>query len=336
MKTGAICRHMLQAALRTAFRDDGPKRAIRNLVELGEKFSAGRQRAFFTGVREMLRKESSAYYLLWERMVRDTDHDCLQTFGINVGYNGCTAGVRTLRALERAHHCGIPSVLGAVYNGGEMDGRQIDGLVRQGEKLGIYTYVLNYCDGDVGMLAGVLAAHKDSGFIVLTGSCALTPRNIAMLTARKNVMLAVSADSPGFPGICRILRETRALYCAYAAYDETRAAEILSGELVERIGEYAGPFLFLLPEDGVGEKTAEKVGAYAAASRREQRRPFILMDLREDLIEINKAIARSGCFVCFDTDGQLVTEKGRTAEPALNIRRLALLDIFKNSLVLEG
>ena len=337
MKTGAIRRHMLQATLSTAFRDDGPKRAIRNLVELGEKFSVGcRQRAFFTDVREMLRKDSSVYYLLWERMVRDTDHDCLQTFGINVGYNGCTAGVRTLRALERAYHCGIPSILGAVYNGGEMDGRQIDSLVRQGEKLGIYTYVIDYCDGDVDVLAGVLAAHKDSGFIVLTGPCKLTPQNITMLTVRKNVMLAVSADSPEFPRICQTLRETHTLYCVYAVYNETRAADILSGDLVEHIGEYSGTFVFLLPEDCVSEKTAERVGAYAAASRREQRWPFILMDLREDLIEINKAIARSGCFVCFDTDGQLVTEKGRTDEPLLNIRKLALLDIFKSILVLEG
>lgn len=337
MKAGAIRRHMLQATLSSAFRDDGPKRAIRNLVELGEKFSVGRpQRAFFADVREMLRKDSSAYYRLWERVVRDTDHDCLQTFGINVGYNGCTAGVRTLRAFELIHHCGIPSILGADYNGAEMDGRVLDSLVRQGEKLGIYTYVIDYRAGDIGALAGVLAAHKDAGFVVLTGLCALTPQNVTALTVRKNVMLAVSADSPDFSLNCQALRETHTLYCVYAAYDEARAADILSGNLVERIGENAGTFVFLLPDDAVSTQTAEKVGALASESRRKQRWPFILMDLREDLIDINKVIAKSGCFVRFDTDGQLVTENGRAVEPSLNIRKLALLEIFKSSLVLEG
>ena len=140
MKNASVGRHMLQATLTSALRDDGPKRSFRNLVELGEKFSAGRrQRAFFTDIREMLRKDSSAYYLLWERVVHDTDQDCLKTFGINVGYNGCTAGVRTLRALERLHRCGIPSILGTCYNGAEMDGKALEDLLRQGEKLGIFS-----------------------------------------------------------------------------------------------------------------------------------------------------------------------------------------------------
>lgn len=336
MKSGSIRRHMLQATLTSAFRDEGPKRAFRNLVELGEKFSAGRrQRAFFTTVREMLRKDSSAYYLMWERVVRDTDHDCLQTFGINVGYNGCTAGVRTLRALERINHCGIPSILGACYNGEEMDGRELEDLLRQGEKLGIFTYIVDYRGGDVGVLAGVLAAHKDSGFIVLTGDCALTESNVTMLTVRKNVMLAISADSEDFSGVCDRLRAAHALYCVYASYGEERAAQILSGSYAGEIGAHSGTFVLLLPEDGVSEQTVERVGAFAAESRMEQRWPFILMDLREDLIEINKAVARSGCFVRFDPDGQLVTQKGRAEDLALNIRRFSLLDIFRSSLALE-
>lgn len=335
MKNASIGRHLLQVTLASAFRDDGPKRAFRNLVELGEKFAAGRQRAFFATVREMLRRDSSVYYLLWERIVRDTDHDCLQTFGINVGYNGCTAGARTLRDNERANHCGIPSVLDACYNGREMDGRALEGLLRQGEKLGIYTYIVDYRGGDIGTLAGVLTGHRDAGFIVLTGDCALTEPNVSRLTARKNVMLAVSADSGGFEHTCAALRAAHALYCVYARYDETRAREILAGDFAEHLGACSGSFVLLLPEDSVDMRVSEEVGAFAAASRCEQRWPFVLMDLREDLIEINRNIARSGCFVRFDADGQLVTQKGRTAEPSLNIRVISLLDIFRRSLVLE-
>ena len=336
MKNGSIGRHMLQATLTSAFRDDGPKRSFRNLVELGERFAAGRrQRAFFADIREMLRKDSSAYYLLWERVVRDTDHDSLQTFGINVGYNGCTAGVRTLRALERLNHCGIPSILGASYNGAEMDGRALEDLLRQGEKLGIYTYIVDCLGGDPGALAGVLAAHKDAGFIVLTEDCPLTEQTVGLFTVRKNVMLAVSADREDFEQTCCALREAHRLYCVYARYDEARAQEILSGDYADRVGDFSGTFLLLLPEDGVSAATSAAVGAFAAEARREQRWPFILMELREDLIEINRDIARSGCFVRFDADGQLVTQSGRAPEPALNIRRGSLLDIFRRSLALE-
>lgn len=336
MKSGSIGRHMVQATLTSAFRDDGPKRSFRNLVELGERFAVGRrQRAFFAGVREMLRKDSSAYYLLWERVIHDTDHDCLQTFGINVGYNGCTAGVRTLRALERLNHCGIPSILGVSYNGAEMDGRALEDLLRQGEKLGIYTYILDYRGGDTAVLAGVLAAHKDAGFIVLTEACELSEQNASLFSLNKNVMLAVSADRPDFKDVCLALRDAHRLYCVYARYDEARANDILSGDYADRVGSYSGTFVLLLPEDGVDAATSQKVGAFAAEARREQRWPFILMDLREDLIVINRDIARSACFVRFDADGQLVTQKGRAQEPALNIRSLSMLDIFRRSLALE-
>ena len=336
MKNGSVGRHMLQATLTSAFRDNGPKRSFRNLVELGEKFSAGRrQRAFFSAIREMLRKDSSAYYLLWERVVRDTDHDCLQTFGINVGYNGCTSGIRTLRALERIHRCGIPAIVGACYNGREMDARALEELLRQGEKLGIFTYVVDYRGGDVGALATVLAAHKDAGFIVLTGDCALENQAVSLLTARKNVMLAVSADRSDFSDCCQLLHEAHALYCVYAGYDETRAGEILGGDFIERIGAFSATFVLLLPEDDVTRQTSGEVGAFAAKARRDQRWPFIPMDLREDLVAIERNIARCACFVRFDPDGRLVTQSGRAEDPGLNMRSLGLLDIFKKTLVLE-
>lgn len=336
MKNASVGRHMLQATLTSALRDDGPKRSFRNLVELGEKFSAGRrQRAFFTDIREMLRKDSSAYYLLWERVVHDTDQDCLKTFGINVGYNGCTAGVRTLRALERLHRCGIPSILGTCYNGAEMDGKALEDLLRQGEKLGIFTYIVDYRGGDLDVLAGILAAHKDAGIILLTGDSALTPQAVTLLTVRKNVMLAVSAGRPDFSETCEALRGAHALCCVYAEYDEARAADILSGEYVERIGAYSDTFVLLLPGEDVTPETGAAIGAFAASVRREQRWPFILMELREDLVGINRSVSRCACVVRFDEDGRLVTRHGRAADPALNLRTLPLLEIFKKTIPLE-
>ncbi|NLH01376.1 MAG: hypothetical protein GX488_05675 [Clostridiales bacterium] len=336
IKTGAMAKHLLHATISTALRDDGPKRAIRNLVELGEKFSVGRfQREFFSTISSMLKNENSLYYKLWETVLKETDHDSLKTFGINIGYNGCTAGIKTLRALEKQHNCGIPAVISILYNGSEMDSAKVDNIVRQGEKLGIFAYIITYCGGDLGSLSSVFTAHKDCGFVLLTEGCELSCDTVSRLTIKKNVMLSVSAGECGFEETCRRLRSMRTLYCVYSRYDEAQADEIVSGKLVEKVMPCSNTFVLLIPDDDVSDNTAARVGAFAAECRKQQRYPFILMDVRLDLLDINRAIANSACFVAFDTDGQLITQKGKTNDSSLNITKYGLLDIFRKSLVLE-
>ena len=68
-----------------------PEREPRNLIDLGLEFSSGRfQKRFLQSAQKMLNNQGSAYYSLVKDTVDSVDHDILTTFGINLGYNGCT------------------------------------------------------------------------------------------------------------------------------------------------------------------------------------------------------------------------------------------------------
>ena len=88
---------------------DSPERGIRNLVDIALQFSKGRfQQNLFSTVQTMLQNESSAYYELVRDVIFHTDTDRLFTFGMNLGYNGCTIGAQRIRENEKRMNCNIP------------------------------------------------------------------------------------------------------------------------------------------------------------------------------------------------------------------------------------
>jgi|GEM_PF-4800504 len=331
-----MARHILHTTIKKSLRErnGSPKRTIRNLVELAENFSVGSQLEFFRTVRSMLKSEACAYYSLWEALIRETDHDSLRTFGINVGYNGCAAASGILRAASRKHLCGIPSILTIVYDGRKMDCGLVDSIVRQGETLGIHTYIVSDRGGNPVPLSTVFTGHRDSGFVVLTDGNTLCPDTVSKLTLGKNVMLSVSADAAGFEESCERLKKQRVLYCVHTEYDENRADEILSGLWVGRIESLVGTFALLIPREGVSEIKAAMVGAFAYSCRMEQRYPLILIDYGLDLPNVNRIVSSRSCLAGFDADGQLITEKGRTLGAGLNIISCSLLDVFSRGLAI--
>lgn len=338
VKKGAMAQHLLQTTISRSLRDinDGPKRAIRNLVELGENFSVGRsQLDFFKTIHSMLKSENSAYYTLWETLTRETDHDSLKTFGINVGYNGCTTGVKALRELSKKHCCGIPSVLTVMYDGSKMDKNGVDNIVRQGETLGIFTYIISHHGGELEALAPVFGGHSDSGFVILANGSSLCDQTVFSLTKHKNVMLSVSADESSFEEVCKGLRAQHILFCVHTKYDDVKSDEILSGSWVEKVEPFVSTLALLIPDDEVSESTIAKVGAFAYSCRMEMRYPLILMDYRLDVAEMNRAISRNKCSATFDTDGQLITESGKTLDACLNIVNCSLLEIFRKGLAID-
>ena len=88
---------LIETIVRKAIRDirDSPKRSTRNLIDMALNFSEGRfQSRFFEMAQSMLRDENSAYYRLIPDMVVNVDTEKIIHFGINLGYNSCTAGAK--------------------------------------------------------------------------------------------------------------------------------------------------------------------------------------------------------------------------------------------------
>ena len=102
---------LIETIVRKAIRDiqDSPKRNTRNLVDMALNFSEGRfQSRFFEMAQSMLQDENSAYYRLIPDMAVNVDTEKIIHFGINLGYNSCTAGAKKIRALEKKEKFNIP------------------------------------------------------------------------------------------------------------------------------------------------------------------------------------------------------------------------------------
>ena len=102
--SGDINRILIGSVVRKAIADaqNSPGRSVRNLVDAGVNFARGKfQKNFLENVQAILQNEDSAYYTLAKDLLLNVDRHILFTLGMNLGYNGCTKGVKIIRDTER-------------------------------------------------------------------------------------------------------------------------------------------------------------------------------------------------------------------------------------------
>ena len=99
-----INRILIGSVVRKTIADaqNSPGRSVRNLVDAGVNFAKGSfQKRFLGDVQTILQNEDSAYYDLAKDILSNVDRHILFTLGMNLGYNGCTKGVKTIRETEK-------------------------------------------------------------------------------------------------------------------------------------------------------------------------------------------------------------------------------------------
>ena len=104
-------RALIEATIRNSIKQikNDPERNMRNLIDMALSFSNGRfQKHFLEAAQTMLQNETSCYYKIIPDLVANSDAERIVTFGMNIGYNGCTLGARTIRELEAKEHFTIP------------------------------------------------------------------------------------------------------------------------------------------------------------------------------------------------------------------------------------
>ena len=145
MRKRDLTRLLIESAVDRALRDmeRDSHRTIRNLLDLALTFSKGSfERHFFTLCQQMLEDESSPYYQLLDRALRTCDRQTLKTFGINVGYEGCSKGARRIREVEAAGGFNVPWALTIQAGAQGLSRIYIQRMVTEGTDLGIHVYLL--------------------------------------------------------------------------------------------------------------------------------------------------------------------------------------------------
>lgn len=283
---------------------DSPEREIRNLIDLGLSFADGRfQRKFLKASQKMLRNEKSAYYPLIKDVVSHVDEERLVTFGMNLGYNGCTRGAKTIRQIEQEEGFNIPWALSFSLNPAQIENGCYSSVIHQGTEFGIYVYLMEASDPVEQSLA-LTAEHPDCAFVLFVRPQQITDAFVQQLEKQNNLMLSVEWEEGALES-CRLLREHRLLYSVHHQYSAEQVPSLLDGSWLEQVLPAHPAFALLLAQHGCPNVQQQEVYQYVLSVRDGQKYPLILMDIKNDLLMIDNIISSDVCLAGFDRDGTL-------------------------------
>ena len=309
-----------------------PKRTIRNLVDLGLETSGGTMhKRFLWGAQQILKREDSPYYELVLNTIRQVDEERLLTFGLNLGWEGLTAGAARIRELEQERGHNIPWSL--TFHMAEGAGHLTSGdylrLVLEGMELGIYSYFLMPADdGSVETALNVTAASRNCAFILFLPAGYDVKRNLTALSMHPNVMLCLDCSEPEWEIQAGLLQEKRLLYGLHRRYTtEGEIQDIVSGQWMERVLPHAGLATFCIPQgDAFNHGAQHPVYRYAMDSRLEQRYPAIVFDFYTDNLYMDVLISGDSCFMGVLPDGTITEFRSGQEQPAAGSARSTPLD----------
>ena len=316
---------------------ENPDRGIRNLVDMALQFSDGRfQEDFFTTAQAMLQNENSAYYQLVREVVTHADTDRLYTFGMNLGYNGCTVGARCIRENEKNLGCNIPwTVPIQVSTDNFADNEpKYQAAICSGERLGIYSWML-FCGSQLQCVLPLVKAHPDSAFFLFCEPEGLTSEFLDEAGESYNLMLVIRYDED-VGDLCSQLRDLGLLHSLWFSYGQKDLQSIVNGDLFYSVQQLSPVFTVLLPEQGCPDVIQQLVYQTVQQARKEQRYHTMLWDLKGDDRTVDQIISGDACCVFFDRDGNLCDGSGPVKSSQHNLFQNDLKDIFVSACPKKG
>lgn len=308
MENNSMSRVLIETVVRGALKaiKNSPERGIRNLVDIALQFSKGRfQQNLFSTVQTMLQNENSAYYELVRDVISHTDTDRLCTFGMNLGYNGCTVGAQRIRESEKRMHCNIPWAVILQIHEECLGNKQMKYLevIRAGEDLGIYVWML-FTMGHPERVLPFAKDHPDSAFCIFCQASDLTPIFLDEAAELHNIMLFVRYEE-NESEVYDTLQKMGFLYSAWYQYGKIDTEAIINGDLFDSIQQLKPAFTVLIPEQNCPKGIQDLITQTVRQARSEQTYCTLPWELLGDNSLIDTIISGDACSVCFDKNGDL-------------------------------
>lgn len=317
MNKHTITKAMINAAVARGLKEmeEDPKRSVRRLADLGRQFSNSRfQNTVFSIMQEILSNEDSPYYDMMATLLKNTDHDALRTFGINVGYNGWTYGARLLRSREESCHFALPSEPYLHYDNTDSRALNIaamDQFITKGMDMGIYIYHIleQGASADSYELVNFMTKYADCAFMWHRPRGRLTAAQIQMLKGCRNTVVILPADDPESALTASLLRDQKILFAIYQTYssvdiDEALReddASVLLASLRTALATES-TFLFLLADDSANAA----LGKQCCEARLHPKSPCFPIDCYDDVKNISRIIADHDTMLELDADGKIL------------------------------
>ncbi|MCD7889482.1 MAG: hypothetical protein LUG23_06165 [Oscillospiraceae bacterium] len=300
---------------------DNPDRESRNLVDLALGLSAGRfQKHFLSIAHSMLEDENSPYYALIHDAIKNVGTANILKFGMNIGYNSFTAGARTIRNLEKERGYNIPWVITFYVDDKSFSQEAYTEAIRQGKKMGIYTYVF-FCEDIPGKLTEIFDDETECAFMLFSDAENIEKEILSQASEIKNLMLCVKySDSAA--EVCEDLRSNKALYSLWYEYDKNPMCENLLNTADE-----LHPVLTFFVRTGDDYSGYSNTYNEVCKLRNSRTAASAPMEFSGTCRMVDEIISDDSCIAVFDESGKLISVCN--SEQDYNFRNQALAEIFE-------
>lgn len=278
-----------------------PERTTRNLIDIALSFSKGRfQTAFFNAAKKLLEDENSQYYTLVKNIAFYIDPKRVKIFGVNLGYNSCTLGARTIREIEEKEDFNIPWSI--IFDNTHIN--TISRIIDSGKELGIFTYCIFSSEQFDSRFIDLISKHDDCAIALFLDPININSECIEQLKELPHVMLMVSARNiDSFADTALHLQNEKFLYGCYLSYEDSDEEWITSGEWITETSPFKPVMSILLAGKNCSQSVCSKVKDYSLITRDEQSYPTFIIDLYSDLLLTNSIISGESYYLKIDSDG---------------------------------
>lgn len=343
-KKGQITYKIIEIAVAKGIRniEENGNRGVRNIVDLGAHFAKGNfQKDFFRNAQQILNDENSMYYTLAKNLVKTVDHNIIKKFGINLGYNSLTYGVKKIRQNEIKYGYNIPWTIVFDYNlpAQSLSVKEVSDILYSGENLGIYCsmFFIGKNDTFLRELLTDLSSHKDSAYFIFAESEIITDEIIDTIVSAGNIVLVLlmhpTEDNDVSKQVYKKLLYKRCLYGTYSEYNDSNVNLTMSDAYINKIQKTYSSFVYLIKKQPLKFGNQERFSQFIIKAKNENPYPFYLVDFYEDLAYINRIISMEDCFIAINGNGDItVTQMNTLSNQNLNIKNLSLQDILKKTM----
>lgn len=332
--TVALLERMVEKSIQDA--KENPQRSLRNLIDLGERLTNGRnQKVFFSNAQAVLHDKKSVYYEITSQVIQETDTDTLKTFGVRLGYNCWSFGANYIRNAEaRAGH-NIPWTLYFDFSDGaqKISPEDIHARIQEGKELGIFFYMFRIGPGytELDALIRMLAKESACAYLLLLPPEFMTEALALRISIMRSACVAVDANGPSAEEAFLRLKQARCLYGGFVEY----VGEAPEEQWLSRAHEEKLPMFFFLRKGILhgAHSPAWQVGTM----RQSLKIPVMPMDLFEDIAMVDRRISSEACVAAIYGDGsmQLVDMEARQSHHIADIQKTTLRTILRELLVKE-
>ena len=318
--------------------EDNPKRGVRNLLDLGEYFASGRfQKVFFDLAHEILNNEDSYYYEIIEDLVKNTKHDNLTVFGINMGYNSLTYGANIIREHEKKHGYNIPWSIAFNFeenSDNNLTEEEILNIINSGKNIGIYSYMIMLGKKDMwNILFDAFDEYNDCAFILFADQDIIDEEMVKKISNNPNVCTLILIDNfeiqdKDITKKLNILRKYKCLYGGYYCYDDSDVINITNGTASSNLVSMNLNFAVFVKQTDCSEHVAQNISEYILSTRIKTNSPVLFIDFYGDHARVDKIISEEQCFLSINSDGQICVSN-IADKTKYNIRNSSLEEILE-------